>query len=370
MSTLEADASPLFALLARHWRLVPSVEASAIDGSGASVAFALGDGTLALASMADEESANSRWRVSIENGRATISPRSRPVPSPAIVPIDVAPIRLAPFGNNGFLAGGASGRLVTVAPDGAVRSLVDMDSGPVDAIRTTSGQDAFVAAGGLVARYGAGGATARAIARYEEPLRAMAPSPDARYVALGFGGRIAVEPTEDDGSARLGFDLAAPQALEWSPDGRTLAAGLAHGGIALIELETRRVLRLPDYPAPVRSLDWARDSRLLATAGAFRAIVWSLHAGDGKPKTIETGRAGFVAVTVVRLHPHHPLLALGYENGTIVIARIGGRDELVVRDPSPGAVCGLHWSPNGEHLAFHTSCGSAGILDLPSHMFK
>lgn len=376
MSAMEAEVSPLFALLARHWRL-GGVEASAFDASGMSVAFALGDGTLALASMADEENANARWRVSIESGRATVSTRSRPVPPPAIVPIDVAPIRLAPFGDAGFLAGGVSGRLVTVAPDGAVRSLVDMDSGPVEVICATSGQVAFVAAGRLVARYGAGDATARAIARYEEPLRAMAPSPDARHIALGFNGRIAVEPAEDDGSARLGFDLAASRVLAWSPDGRILAAGLDHGGIALIEPETRRVLRLPDYPAPVRSLHWSGDSRLLATAGAFRAIVWSFDAGDGKPKTIETGRAGFVAITVVRLHPHRPLLALGYENGVIVIARIGARDELVVRDPSPGAVGGLDWSPDGEHLAFHASQGgagasqgSAGILDLPSHMFK
>jgi WD40 repeat protein len=151
--------------------------------------------------------------------------------------------------------------------------------------------------------------------------------------------------------------------LAWSPDGRILSAGLDQGGIALIEPETRRVLRLPDYPAPVRSLDWSGDSRLLATAGAFRAIVWSLDTGDGKPKTIETGRAGFVAITVVRLHPHRPLLAVGYENGVIVIARIGAR--------------GLDWSPDSEHLAFHASQGgagasqgSAGILDLPSHMFK
>lgn len=175
MSAMEAEVSPLFALLARHWRL-GGVEASAFDASGMSVGFALGDGTLALASMGDEENANVRWRVSIENGRATVSTRSRPVPPPAIVPIDVAPIRLAPFGDAGFLVGGASGRLVTVAPDGAVRSLVDMDSGPVEAICATSRQVAFVAAGGLVARYGAGDATARAIARYEEPLRAMAPS--------------------------------------------------------------------------------------------------------------------------------------------------------------------------------------------------
>lgn len=368
MSAVEAEVSTLFALLARHWRL-GAVEASVVGATGTSVAFALGDGTLALAAMEDEESANARWRVSIENGRATISPRARPVPPPLMVPIDVAPIRVAAFGD-GFLAGGASGRLVVVAPDGALRPLVDMDSGPVDAIRAARGGAVFVAAGGLVARYGSDEETARAVARYDEPLRSMAPSADARRIALGFDRRVAIEPAEEDGTERAGFDLGPALALEWSPDGGVLAVGLAHGGLALIDPATRRVLRLPDYPAPVGSLDWAADSGLLATAGAFRAIVWSLQSDDGRPKTIETGRVGFVAITAVRLHPQRPLLAVGYQNGMIVLTRIGTRDELVVRDPSHDAVGGLGWSPDGERLAFHATSGSAGILDLPSHMFK
>lgn len=376
MSLADAETTPLFALLARRWRLEEEVQDCRFDRAGGRLAFALSDGTLALASMDDPESAQSRWRVALDTGRATVAPRRRPVAPLMRLAADAAPLRVAPFGTAGFIVGGASGRLATVAPDGTTDILVEIDAGAVDAIEPLADRSALVAAGGVVVRYDAEGGTARALAHLEAPLRALAAAPGSQRVALASEEGVAIldlaaAPGDANAeAARFEIVLPGPRALAWSPDGRRLAIGLDEGGLALLDVAERRTLRLPDYPAPVRSLDWSPDGTQLATGGAFRAIVWDLSEAGDRPRTIETGGVGMVIVEVVRRHPRKPLVAVGYEDGSVVIAQIGRRDELLLRQPSSGRVEDLRWSDNGEHLAFAAANGEAGVIDLPAHLFK
>ncbi|MFK8253943.1 WD40 repeat domain-containing protein [Ancylobacter terrae] len=370
---MEATASAVFALLARHWPLAAPATACGFDAAGASAAFALADGTVAIAPMADAESAARRWHVSIEDGRATLSPRSRPVAPLIRVPVDTGPLHLARFGAAGFLAGGASGRLAEIAADGQALALVDVDSAPVEAIRPAldvSG-GALVAAGGVVTLYPGDGSTARAVARYDGRLCALAPLPGGR-LALAHADAVLI--VEGAGETRR-FDLSPGAALAWSPDGRRLAVSLASGGIAVIEPASGRVLTLADYPAPVRALAWSADGAQLATAGAFRPIVWDLGGPEDelpatRPSTIDTGRAGFVAVETLARHPRRPLLALGFASGAIAVAPVGSRETLMLREPAGGALTHLAWSGDGEHLAFADAEGSLGVVDLPPQLFK
>ncbi len=374
MSMTAAETSPLFALLARQWRLDAPVQACAFAQDGGSLAFALGDGTLAMVSMDDPEAAATRWRMSIEDGRSTISRRTRPVRPPVRITAGEGPLRLAAFGPSGFLVGDARGRLVRVDADGPTLPVAEHGQTVVEAIVTLPAgvgkHAALVATGGRVTRHEADGTAARDMARYDGVARAAALSPDGQMVALGFEARLSI--AEASNAAAGPFEIASGpvEALMWAPDGRLLAVGLLDGGVVLIRRADRRVLRLPNYPAPVRTLDWSADSRWLVTSGAFRTIVWAVGDGDEQPVTIETGRSGFVAVEVARLHPHLPLVAAGYENGMVVVTAVGQRDELVLRDPAPGGVRDLSWSADGEHLAFHAAQGWAGVIDVPTHMFK
>jgi hypothetical protein len=373
MAVAEAQAPSLFGLIGRQWVAGAVVDHCAYDASGAAVAFALADGSIAIAPMEDAESTASRFRISVDSGRSTISPRAKPVPPMLAVPVGDAQVRLVPFGPSGFLAGSACGRLVRITPTGFLLPLAG-GGGPVEAIAPLADGNALVAIGGSVARHAADGAPAQALFEAGAAVTALAASRDGRRVAAATATGLTIRSAGDDPDAKaLLIALAGVTQLSWSPDGTHLAAALASGGIALVDGTTGTVTRREDYPAPVRSLAWSRDGRRLATSGAFRVVVWPVedagHA-DGDRRSIETGRASLVAVSAVDVRADRPLVAAGYDNGMVVIGEIGRRDELLVKGPGGGSVCSLRWSRDGRHLAFGTATGAAALVEFPPHLFK
>jgi WD40 repeat protein len=144
-------------------------------------------------------------------------------------------------------------------------------------------------------------------------------------------------------------------------------------GIVLLRMADAQIVRIPGYPASVASLSWSADSRVLVTSGAYRIVAWdvsTLVGNNERPESLATGRAGLVLAETVDMHPERSLVAAGYGNGVVVIARIGERDELVVKPAGRGAVRNLQWSRDGQCLAFGTSDGKAAIVTLPPHIFK
>lgn len=370
MSVAEAEALSLYSLVTRHWPLGIAVEACTFDAAEKVVAFSLADGDVSIAQASDPEPSSKRWRVAADDGRSTISPRRKPFPPVMRLSIDAPPVRLAPFGPGGFLAGGAGGRLVHIAGDGVVEPFAGADGGPITAIAAARGGAALVLTGSEV-RLHQPDRDPRLIARGGDGT-ALAVAPAGDCFALADGPVTSIRGTEA-GDIIASFDLGAVATLSFSPDGRHLAAALVEGGIALVALDSGRVTRHGNYPAAVRSLAWSADSKLLATDGAFRIIVWSVGASDTPDDlagNVETGRGGLVAIASVAINPRRPLVAAGYENGLIVVAQIGGRDELLVKPPGEGAVLNMRWSADGLLLAFGCAGGTAGIVGFPSQLFK
>ena len=89
-----------------------------------------------------------------------------------------------------------------------------------------------------------------------------------------------------------------------------------------------------------------------------------------RPEACETGRAGLVAVDLVAFNPERDLIAASYENGMLVVAQPGRRDELVVREAGQAPASTLHWSADGQHLAFGTQTGEAAIVTFPPNFFR
>jgi len=73
-------------------------------------------------------------------------------------------------------------------------------------------------------------------------------------------------------------------------------------------------------------------------------------------------------VTQAAFHPRALVVAVGYEDGFILLCRLTDAAEILVREPgaSAGAISALAWDAIGARLAFGLDSGGAGLLTLPS----
>jgi WD40 repeat protein len=371
MDTMEAETATLYALLGRHWNVGAPVTDATFDAAGQAVAFALADGSLAIAPLADSEPPKDRYRMALDGGRPTISPRRNPAPPLTKVVISDASLHLASIEPDGFIASDGS-QLLHVSASGVTRQAAKLGP-PIDLVAPVNAGGVLAASGGSVIYCDSNGDVGWLQERAGGRSSAMAVSPDGRSFAIGADGCLLVRAFGLRPEPTATFAFGFISSLAWSPDGSWLAMCVEEAGIVLLRLSDVRTVRMPSYPASVGSLSWSADSRVLATSGAYRMIAWdvlSLDDGSEQPTSLSTGRGGFILVEAVDVHPGRPLIAAGYSDGRVVVARIGHPDELVVKPPGGGAVQALRWSADGQHLAVGTCGGEAAIVTFPPQIFK
>ncbi|MBR0800677.1 WD40 repeat domain-containing protein [Bradyrhizobium jicamae] len=369
MDTMEAETATLYDLLGRHWTAEAPVTDAAFAEDG--VAFALADGALAIAPLTDIEPPQDRCRIALDGGRTTISPRRKPVPPLTKVVVSDAPLHLASIGTSGFGASDHS-RLLSVSASGVTRLIADHGS-PIDLVAPVQTGGILAASGGSVIFYDANGDVGWLQERAGGNASALAVSRDRRRFAIGVGIRLLVRAFGARPEPTASFELGPISKLAWSPDGTWLAASVVGTGVVLVRLADARIVRISSYPGSTSSLSWSVNARVLATSGAYRMIAWdisSLRDDSERPISLSTGRARSVLVETADMHPEGRLIAAGYADGMVVVARIGESDELLVRPPGRGAIHALRWSPDGKHLAFGTNNGEAAIVTFPSQIFK
>ncbi len=365
MSDAELDspvAPSLFDLLARSWRLPGAVTAAVFNADGTAVAFA-GGGTLALAPLADPERPETRIRRAADTGRQTILPRQSQVrPAPRVEAV-AGPV--VPFGARSFLTGRAGGGLVSVTPRGQAVPVTAPVTGVPAALAHDPGSGTVAAAEGsrvvLLAPD-----TPATVLETGAAVHALAFVPRSGMLAVA--GPAGITLWQD--GVRVGAVALpdAPLRLTASPDGTAVAAGGATRGITLVRLADGAVTPMPDYPTPVDSVGWCPAAEAMVTSGAFRTAAWDWQAGTlGTPR--EAGRTGLVVVDRIAASPDRPLIAAGYASGLLTLARVGVRDEMLLRGDGAG-VTALAWSPDGGQLAFGDAAGVAALVAFPPSLFK
>lgn len=112
--------------------------------------------------------------------------------------------------------------------------------------------------------------------RHSAPITALALSPDGRY-AVGLARDQLLVWALRDGELlqTLAHDGIAVNHFAIAPDGRTIAAALDDGTLAIWQIGNATPRFVKAHSAPIFRVVFSADGQLLATAGADQTVVWA-----------------------------------------------------------------------------------------------
>ena len=277
-----------------------------------------------------------------------------------------ASILCAAANGTALVTGGDDGRVVAIDASGIVTPLGDEKGRWIDAVALRDDGAAAWAAGKAVRARSAKGEIKSASA--DSTVRGLAFAPKGYRLAFAhYNGASLWFPNTAEPPEALTWK-GSHLDVTWSPDGRFLVTSMQENAMHGWRLADGGNMRMSGYPAKPRSLSWSRDGHWLATSGAEACVVWPFESKTG-PMGKQPRECGVrpVRITHVAFHPRALVVALGYDDGFVLLCRLTDASELPVRldDKANGAISALAWDSKGERLLFGTRAGAAGVLALP-----
>lgn len=266
-----------------------------------------------------------------------------------------------------LFTGGDDGRVVATAVDGSTQEIAK-EKGWIDALVVRGdGPMAWASGKNVFARNEKG-----------EVKNMSAPSSVRGLSFMPKGYRLAL--SHYNGVSLWFPNMAAePEFFKWagshldvtvSRDGKFIVSAMQEAALHGWRIQDHKDMRMTGYPSKTRSFSWSADGDWLATSGAEACIIWPFQSKDG-PMGKGPRECGVrpAKVTRVAFHPRSLVVAIGYDDGWVMICRITDAAEILVRsvpaEDKAGAISTLSWSADGGRLLFGAEDGAAGVLDLP-----
>lgn len=313
------------------------------------------------------------------DGEAVLIPRDalRDSNDWTIAEVHDGAICLAPdCGPDGFLSGGEDGRLVRLKADGTHEALHE-GRGWVECVTSTPSHLAFSVKKDVFLRAPEGRENLKILDHPSVPTGLAFDAKGRRLAASHYNGASLWFVQSRESKARRLEWKGSHTGLVLHPKDEALVTSMQENELHGWRLPDGHNMRMSGYPRHIRSMSFTRKGRWLATSGADSAILWPFFGGGpmGKPPA-ELARLPGLFVTCVAAHPVEEILAIGYEDGTIVLAETAGLPE----DSRPrllplcqgarsggtarGAISSLVFTPQGGALVFGTEDGYVGATDL------
>jgi len=263
--------------------------------------------------------------------------------------------RVVTAGDDGkVVATDAGGEATTLVTDGKRRWIDRLAIGPDGAIAWSIGKTVFAKA-----------------AREEKSTELPSSAGGLAFAPRGF--RLAAAHYH---GVSLWFPNAKanPERLEWkgshldvtfSPDGKFLLTAMQEPTLHGWRLADGKDMRMSGYAVKVRSMGWTVGGKWLATGGSEQLILWPFQGKDGPMgKTPKILAPYEHRAAIVACHPREEIVAVGYEDGLVLLVRIEDGAEILARKPGTAPVTALAWDARGGKIAFGAEDGQAGIIDV------
>ncbi|OYX12053.1 MAG: hypothetical protein B7Z15_10625 [Rhizobiales bacterium 32-66-8] len=262
-----------------------------------------------------------------------------------------------------LITGGDDGRVVELLASGDIRELAVHKSRWID--RVALGPDDAIA-------YSVG-KTAHVLTKGESRSLDL-PSSVGGLAFYPKGLRLAVA---HYGGVTLWFPKTevVPEVLTWkgshlgvlvSPDSRFIITTMQEPAMHGWRLVDGAHMRMTGYPARVKSFAFTSDGKWLASSGSSEVILWPFQSKEGpmgkQPMMVAPSPNG--RVSAVACHPKDPVLAVGYDDGMVLMVRISDGAEILLRAPDGAAISSAGWRGDGGAVAFGTTQGGAGLLEF------
>jgi WD40 repeat protein len=318
------------------------VAGCAFSSDGETVAYALGDGRLALF---DPETGETDF-VAAHTGAALC--------------LAASPL--------GFISGGDDGRVLLTTPETGARELAAFPGQWVEHVAAcATGRVLAAAVGKQVVLFTGDDLTPSQLPELPSTIAGLAASPDGRALAAShYDGVTVYAPVRPGATGNRLDGPGSNLTVVFSPDGDRMALATQDKSVRVYDLAQSAGYLLEGYPAKVRCLSFARDSEMLWTGGEQAFVGWPVGA-DIDPSTREAvvfGAFEHGMLGAVAAHPAMPLVAGGFDGGVVFLGSVDRRGAAPLFALESHRITCLSWSPDGRTLAGGSDGGPTFFMRL------